>query len=140
MDFGIFYEIQVASPLKNRHREYEVFHQVLAQVELAEEVGFDSFWTVEHHFQPGFSHSSAPEVLYGAISQRTSQIRIGHGVVLLPFPYNHPVRVAERIAVLDLVSNGRVNFGTGCSATDIERGGFGIPPEEPRARWDEALA
>ena len=108
MDFGIFYEIQVASPLKHREREYEVFHQVLAQVELAEEVGFDSFWTVEHHFQPGFAHSSAPEVLYGAISQRTSKMRIGHGVVLLPFPYNHPVRVAERVATLDILSHGRV--------------------------------
>ena len=135
MDFGIFYEIQVASPLKNRHREYEVFHQVLAQVELAEEVGFDSFWTVEHHFQPGFSHSSAPEVLYGAISQRTSQIRIGHGVVLLPFPYNHPVRIAERIATLDILSHGRVEVGTGRSITVQELGGFGIPHSETRARW-----
>src|SRR5437762_12984436 len=115
MDFGIFYEIQVASPLKNRHREYEVFHQVLAQVELAEEVGFDSFCTVEHHFQPGFSHSSAPEVPYGAISQRTSQMSIGHGVVLLPCPFNHPVRTAERIATLDILSQGRVQVGTGLS-------------------------
>src|SRR5437899_3521176 len=139
MDFGIFYEIQVASPLKNRHREYEVFHQVLAQVELAEEVGFDSFWTVEHHFQPGFSHSSAPEVLYGAISQRTSKIRIGHAVVLLPFPYNHPVRIAERVATLDILSNGRVEVGTGRSATQQELGGFGIPYKETRARWEEAL-
>jgi len=139
MDFGIFYEIQVNSPLKNRHREYEVFHQVLDQVVLAEEMGFTYFWTVEHHFQPGFSHSSAPEVLYGAVSQRTKKIRIGHAVVLLPFPYNHPVRVAERIATLDILSHGRVEVGTGRSATVQELGGFGIPPEETRARWEEAL-
>jgi alkanesulfonate monooxygenase SsuD/methylene tetrahydromethanopterin reductase-like flavin-dependent oxidoreductase (luciferase family) len=61
MDIGIFYEIQVASPLKHREREYQVFHQVLDQVVHAEQAGFDSFWTVEHHFQPGFAHSSAPE-------------------------------------------------------------------------------
>ena len=139
MDFGVFYEIQVASPFKYRHREYEAFHQVLSQVELAEEMGFNSFWTVEHHFQPGFSHCSAPEVLYGAVSQRTKKIRIGHGVVLLPFPYNHPVRVAERIATLDILSHGRVEVGTGRSATVQELGGFGIPPSETRARWEEGL-
>jgi alkanesulfonate monooxygenase SsuD/methylene tetrahydromethanopterin reductase-like flavin-dependent oxidoreductase (luciferase family) len=139
MDFGIFYEIQVNSPLKHREREAEVFHQVLDQVALAEEVGFSNFWSVEHHFQPGFSHCSAPEVLYGALSQRTSKIRIGHAVVLLPFPYNHPVRVAERIATLDILSNGRVEVGTGRSGTIQELGGFGIPPEETRARWEEGL-
>jgi alkanesulfonate monooxygenase SsuD/methylene tetrahydromethanopterin reductase-like flavin-dependent oxidoreductase (luciferase family) len=139
MDFGIFYEIQVNSPLKHREREAEVFHQVLDQVVAAEEAGFNNFWSVEHHFQPGFSHSSAPEVLYGALSQRTSRIRIGHAVVLLPFPYNHPVRVAERIATLDILSKGRVEVGTGRSGTIQELGGFGIPPEETRPRWEEAL-
>jgi alkanesulfonate monooxygenase SsuD/methylene tetrahydromethanopterin reductase-like flavin-dependent oxidoreductase (luciferase family) len=139
MDFGIFYEIQVNSPLKHREREAEVFHQVLDQVVAAEEAGFNNFWSVEHHFQPGFSHSSAPEVLYGALSQRTSRIRIGHAVVLPPFPYNHPVRVAERIATLDILSKGRVEVGTGRSGTIQELGGFGIPPEETRPRWEEAL-
>lgn len=71
MDIGIFYEIQVASPLKHREREYLVFHQVLDQVVAAEQSGFDSFWTGEHHFQPGFAHASASEVIYGAVSQRT---------------------------------------------------------------------
>jgi len=139
MDFGIFYEIQVNSPLKHREREYQAFHDVLKQVETAEQVGFTHFWTVEHHFQVGFAHSSAPEVLYGAISQRTSKIRIGHAVVLLPFPYNHPVRVAERVATLDILSNGRVEVGTGRSATQIELGGFGIPYKETRGRWEDAL-
>ena len=138
MKFGIFYEIQVPKPW-HESKEFDIYQQVLEQVQLADEVGFDTFWTVEHHFLSEFSHCSAPEVLYGAISQRTKRIRIGHGVVLLPFPYNHPIRVAERIAVLDLVSNGRVEFGTGRSATEAELGGFGIPPEETRARWEEAL-
>ncbi len=139
MEFGIFYEIQVNSPLKHREREYQAFHDVMRQVERAEEVGFSHFWTVEHHFQVGFAHSSAPEVLYGAISQRTSKIRIGHAVVLLPFPYNHPVRIAERVATLDILSNGRVEVGTGRSITQVELGGFGIPYKETRARWEEAL-
>src|SRR5208282_2773263 len=118
----------VNSPLKHREREYQVFHDVMNQVVRAEEVGFSHFWTVEHHFQVGFAHCSAPEVLYGAISQRTSKIRIGHAVVLLPFPYNHPIRIAERVATLDILSNGRV-----------ELGGFGIPYKETRGRWEEAL-
>jgi alkanesulfonate monooxygenase SsuD/methylene tetrahydromethanopterin reductase-like flavin-dependent oxidoreductase (luciferase family) len=139
MDFGIFYEIQVASPLKHREREFQAFHDVMDQVVRAEEMGFTHFWTVEHHFQVGFAHASAPEVLYGAISQRTSKIRIGHAVVLLPFPYNHPIRIAERIATLDILSKGRVEVGTGRSATQIELGGFGIPYKETRARWEEAL-
>ena len=139
MDFGIFYEIQVDSPLKHRGREYDVFHQVLEQVPFAEKNGFGYFWTVEHHFQPGFAHASAPEVLYGAISQLTTTMRICHGVVLLPYPYNHPVPVAERIATLDILSKGRVEVGTGRSSTVQELGGFGIPPDETRARWDEGL-
>lgn len=139
MDFGLFYEIQVASPFKHPEREREAFHNVLDQAVAAEQAGFESFWSVEHHFQPGFSHSSAPEVLYGALSQRTSTMRIGHGVVLLPHPYNHPVRVAERVATLDILSNGRVDFGTGKSITVTELGGFGIPYDETTPRWEESL-
>jgi alkanesulfonate monooxygenase SsuD/methylene tetrahydromethanopterin reductase-like flavin-dependent oxidoreductase (luciferase family) len=139
MDFGLFYEIQVASPLKHREREPQAFRDVLDQAVHAEQSGFESFWSVEHHFQPGFSHSSAPEVMYGALSQRTSVMRIGHGVALLPYPYNHPVRVAERAATLDILSNGRVELGTGKSITLTELGGFGIPYQETRPMWEEAL-
>jgi alkanesulfonate monooxygenase SsuD/methylene tetrahydromethanopterin reductase-like flavin-dependent oxidoreductase (luciferase family) len=78
-------------------------------------------------------------VLYGAISQLTTTMRIGHAVVLLPYPYNHPVRIAERVATLDIISKGRVELGMGRSATVQELGGFGIPPGETRARFDEAL-
>ena len=136
--FGIFYEIQVDSPLKHRDREYRVFHEVLEQVPFAEKTG-SRILMVEHHYQPGFAHSSAPEVLYGAISQLTTTMRIGHAVVLLPTPYNHPVRIAERIGTLDIISKGRVELGMGRSATVQELGGFGIPPQETRPRFDEAL-
>ena len=112
MKFGLMYEIQIPEP-HYPGVEQDRYQQVLAQVDLADEVGFDYFWTVEHHFLREFSHCSAPEVLYGAISQRTKRIRIGHAVALLPGQYNHPVRVAERAAVLDILSNGRMDLGTG---------------------------
>lgn len=138
MDFGIFYEIELKKPYGPR-AEYDVFQQVISQVVEAERVGFTNFWSVEHHFLSEFAYSSAPEVLYGALSQRTSKIRIGHGVRLLPFPYNHPIRVAEMGATLDLLCEGRMEFGTGRSVTRDELEGFGIKPSETRALWDEAL-
>ncbi len=138
MKFGLMYEIQIPEP-HYPGVEQERYQQVLAQVDLADEVGFDYFWTVEHHFLTEFSHCSAPEVLYGAISQRTKRIRIGHAVALLPGQYNHPVRVAERAAVLDILSNGRMDLGTGRSTTLIEMDGFEVNPEDTRAQWEEAV-
>jgi alkanesulfonate monooxygenase SsuD/methylene tetrahydromethanopterin reductase-like flavin-dependent oxidoreductase (luciferase family) len=107
-------------------------------VELADRVGIDYAWEVEHHFLEEYSHSSAPEVFLGACSQRTQRIRLGHGIVLMPPPFNHPARIAERIATLDLVSRGRVEFGTGESASRVELEGFGIDPSQKRAMWLEA--
>jgi len=109
-------------------------------VKLADRLGYHSVWTVEHHFLSEWSYSSAPEVWYGALSQVTSRIRLGHGICLLPIPFNHPVRVAERIAVLDIMSNGRVEFGSGRSITEQELGGFQVNPEDSRAMWEEAVA
>jgi alkanesulfonate monooxygenase SsuD/methylene tetrahydromethanopterin reductase-like flavin-dependent oxidoreductase (luciferase family) len=111
----------------------------LEQVELADRLGIDYLWEVEHHFLEEYSHSSAPEVFLAAASQRTSRIRLGQGIVQLPPAYNHPARVAERIATLDLISGGRVEFGTGESSSETELGGFGIAREDKRAQWDEAL-
>ena len=140
MDFAVFYEIQVANPIKNRRAEFETFHEVLAQIELAEEVGFKYFWSVEHHFQPGFAHSSAPEVIYGAVSQRTSTIRIGHGRGrCCHFPITIRCALPSASNTLDILSKGRLEVGTGRSATEIELGGFGIPYGETRARWEESL-
>jgi alkanesulfonate monooxygenase SsuD/methylene tetrahydromethanopterin reductase-like flavin-dependent oxidoreductase (luciferase family) len=132
------YEIQIPEP-HYPGIEADRYKQVMAQVELADDVGFDYFWTVEHHFLREFSHCSAPEVLYGAISQRTKRIRIGHAVALLPGQYNHPVRVAERAAVLDILSDGRMDLGTGRSTTLIEMDGFEVNPEDTRAQWEEAV-
>jgi len=133
------YEIQIPEP-HYPGIERDRYRQVMAQVELADDVGFHYFWTVEHHFLKEFSYCPAPEVLYGAISQRTKRIRIGHAVTLLPHRYNHPIRVAERAAVLDIVSDGRMDLGTGRSTTLVEMGGFEIDPEETQSQWEEAIS
>ncbi len=137
MKFGIFYEHQLPRPWQ-QESELQLFQEALDQVELADRVGLDYAWEVEHHFLEEYSHSSAPEVFLAACSQRTRRIRLGHGIVLMPAGYNHPARVAERIATLDLVSNGRVDFGTGESASRIELEGFGIPLDRKRDMWREA--
>jgi len=138
MRISLIYELQMAKPWHERS-EYETYWQAIAQAELAEEMGFHAVWCVEHHFLSEYSHSSAPEVFFGALSQRTSRIRLGHGVVLLPHQYNHPVRAAERAAVLDILSNGRVEFGTGRSITEQELGGFMIDPDVTLEQWEEAV-
>src|SRR5438477_7650810 len=123
MRFGIFYEHQLPRPW-GPDSEQRLFQDALDQVELADGLGFDIAWEVEHHFLEEYSHSSAPEVFLAAASQRTTRIRLGHGIVQLPFNFNHTARVAERIATLDLVSDGRVDFGTGEASSETELGGF----------------
>src|SRR5271154_6423343 len=139
MDFGLQYGVPVPKPW-HRHSEYDAFQQVIAQAVQAETSGFSHFWAVEHHFLTEHAHCSAPEVLLGAVAARTKKIRIGHGVRLLPFPYNHPIRTAEMAAMLDLISSGRLEFGTGRSNTRVELEVFGIDPESTRSMWEEALA
>ncbi len=136
MKFGLFYEHQIPRPW-DEGAEHKLFQDALSQVELADRLGFDYIWEVEHHFLEEYSHSSAPEVFLAACSQRTHQIRLGHGIVLMPPGYNHPARVAERIATLDLVSNGRVEWGTGESASHMELGGFNVDPKCKREMWAE---
>ena len=138
MKFGIFYEHQLPRPWDDG-AELKLFQDALSQVELADRLGIDHAWEVEHHFLEEYSHSSAPEVFLAAASQRTKTIRLGHGIVLMPPGYNAPARIAERIATLDLVSNGRVEFGTGESASRAELEGFGINPAERRAMWRETV-
>ena len=136
MKFGIFYEHQLPPPWHDGD-ELKLFQDALDQVELADRLGIDHAWEVEHHFLEEYSHSSAPEVFLAACSQRTKTIRLGHGIVLMPPGYNHPARVAERIATLDLVSNGRVEFGTGESSAALELGGYRVPVEKKRDMWRE---
>src|SRR6187455_2308022 len=107
MKFGIFYELQLPRPWRP-DSELNLYHNALDQLELADRLGYDFAWEVEHHFLEEYSHSSAPEVFLGAASQRTKRIRLGHGVVQLTT--NQPHRVAERVATLDLLSGGRVDL------------------------------
>jgi alkanesulfonate monooxygenase SsuD/methylene tetrahydromethanopterin reductase-like flavin-dependent oxidoreductase (luciferase family) len=138
MKFGIFYEHQLPRPWEEG-AELRLFQDALDQVELADRLGIDYAWEVEHHFLEEYSHSSAPEVFLAAASQRSRRIRLGHGIVLMPPGYNAPARVAERLATLDLVSQGRVDWGTGESASRAELEGFGINPAERRAMWRESV-
>ncbi|ETW91960.1 MAG: hypothetical protein ETSY2_55165, partial [Candidatus Entotheonella gemina] len=107
--------------------------------ELADQLGIEYVWEVEHHFLEEYSHSSAPEVFLAACSQRTKQIRLGHGIILTAPHYNHPARTAERVAMLDLVSNGRAEFGSGESGSMAEMGGYHIDPPLKRPMWREGL-
>jgi alkanesulfonate monooxygenase SsuD/methylene tetrahydromethanopterin reductase-like flavin-dependent oxidoreductase (luciferase family)/putative sterol carrier protein len=138
MRFGIFYEHQMPRPWEDGAHE-RLLHDALDQVELADKVGFDYVWEVEHHFLEEYSHSSAPEVFLAAASQRTKRIRLGHGIVQLPPAFNHPARIVERAATLDLISGGRLELGTGEASSQAELGGFGVEREHKREQWEEAL-
>ena len=137
MRFGIFYEHQLPKPW-SVDDEYELLRDALDQVELADRLGFDYAWEVEHHFLDEYSHSSAPEVFLAAAAARTKRIRLGHGIRQVIPNYNHPARTAEGMATLDLISNGRVDFGIGEGATRLELHGFDIPAKEKRAMSLEA--
>jgi alkanesulfonate monooxygenase SsuD/methylene tetrahydromethanopterin reductase-like flavin-dependent oxidoreductase (luciferase family) len=137
--FGIFYEHQIPRPWTRERNDHLLMDEALEQVECADRLGFDYVWEVEHHFLEEYSHSSAPEVFLAAASQRTKQIRLGHGIVNLLPAVNHPARIAERISTLDLISNGRVDFGTGESSSRIEIEGFAVEASEKHAMWTEAL-
>ena len=138
MRFGIFYEHQLPRPW-DHGEERRLYLDALEQIEIADRVGFDYVWEVEHHFMEEYSQSSAPEVFLAAASQRTSRIRLGHGIVQLPPNVNHPARIAERIATLDIVSGGRVDFGTGEASSSAELGGFGVRRTEKRAMWQDGI-
>jgi len=138
MQFAIFTEIPVPRPW-GPDSEFVAYRNTLEMAVAADRAGFHSFWSTEHHFLEEMSHSTNPEVLYGAIAARTERIRIGYGVRLMPAPYNHPVRTAESVASLDLISDGRVEFGTGRSTTRAELEGFGVDPRQTREMWQEAV-
>lgn len=137
MKFGVFYELQLPKPWLPGD-EARLFHEALDQVVLADKLGYDHAWEVEHHFLDEYSHSSAPEVFLSAAAARTTRIRLGHGIRQVIPNYNHPARTAEGLATLDIISKGRVDFGIGEGATRLELGGFNIPAKEKRAMAIEA--
>ncbi len=133
MIFDLFNELQRPRP----HDEHAVFTGALEQAVLADELGYGCWWSVEHHCTPDFSYSGAPELMNTAIAMRTERLRIGHAGVLTPFRINHPLRVAERAAVLDHLSNGRLEVGLARSG-GAEWATFGVDPEGTLAELEEA--
>jgi alkanesulfonate monooxygenase SsuD/methylene tetrahydromethanopterin reductase-like flavin-dependent oxidoreductase (luciferase family)/putative sterol carrier protein len=137
--FSLLYEHQLPRPW-DAGAEHRLLQEALAQVELADRLGYDTVWAAEHHFLEEYSHAGAPGVFLAAASQRTENIRLGFGVLPLSPGYQHPARVAEAAATLDLVSDGRVELGTGEGSTGAELAGFGVDRATVRAQWSEALA
>lgn len=137
MDLSVFHEIQTidVSPA-GVQRAYD---QTIEQVVLADELGYRAAWFVEHHFLPGYSFCPTPELVLTYLASMTKSIRLGHGIVQLPFKINHPLRVAERIAVLDILSKGRVEFGGGRVTIGSELEAFGVNPADTRPQWEECL-
>ncbi len=136
MKFGIFYEHQLPRPWTERS-EFDLLQNSLVEIELADQLGYDYAWEVEHHFLEEYSHSSAPECFLAAASQRTKQIRLAHGIVQLTT--NHPARVAERVSTLDLLSGGRVEFGMGEGSSITELHPFDRRFRDKREVWEDAV-
>jgi alkanesulfonate monooxygenase SsuD/methylene tetrahydromethanopterin reductase-like flavin-dependent oxidoreductase (luciferase family) len=137
MEFGVFYELQLPKPW-NEGDEHRLFQEALEQVELADRLGIDYAWAVEHHFLEEYSHCGSPEVFLAAAAGRTKNIKVGHGIRQVIPNYNHPARTAEGLGALDLVSNGRAQFGIGEGATRLELHGFNIQAKRKRAMALEA--
>lgn len=138
MKFGMFIDLQLPRPWREGDEE-RLLKEALEQVELGDRIGVDYVWAQEHHFLEEYSHSSAPEVFLAACSQRTERIRLGHGIAVMSPNFNSPARIAERIATLDLISGGRVDWGTGESGTRIELEAFGVDFVDKRPMWAEAV-
>lgn len=145
MKLDLLYEVDVPKPWKGgphpygqRRAEQRAYREAIEQIRLADELGFHTVWAVEHHFREGRSHCPAPEVLLGALSQVTERIRLGFGVTLTPFGFTHPARIAEKVATVDVLSGGRVEWGTGRS-TPMEQTAFGVDRARSREHWREAI-
>jgi alkanesulfonate monooxygenase SsuD/methylene tetrahydromethanopterin reductase-like flavin-dependent oxidoreductase (luciferase family) len=133
----LLFEVEVPRPWTGR-KERDRFHEALEQAAFADQMGFDTLWFVEHHFLEEAAHSSAPDAILGALTQRTSKARLGFGVTLMPGRVNHPIRVAERTAVMDILSDGRLEVGTGRSSSPYQLRAFGVDVASTREEWEEA--
>ncbi len=137
MKFSMIFEAQMSDP--TAEHEAQVLRDCVAQAVLADEMGFDTVWAVEHHGLKWYAHMSAPEIFLTWVAAKTTRIRIGHGVVCMPFNFNHPVRAAERAAMLDVLSGGRLNLGAGRGATPVETSMCGVDPDRTYQEVEESL-
>src|SRR5580704_1866547 len=144
MKLDLLYEIDAPKPWDKPHpygqreAEQRAYREAIEQIKLGDSLGFNTIWAVEHHFREGRSHCPAPETLLGALSQITEQIRLGFGVTLTPFGFTPPQRIAEKVATVDILSNGRVEWGTGRS-TPMEQTAFGVDREQSKDQAREAI-
>ncbi len=144
MKLDLFYEIDVPRPWpgefpqNQKQAEQHAYKEALEQIRFADTLGFNTVWLVEHHFREGRSHCPTPEAVHGALSQITENLRLGFGVTLAPFGFTHPARIAEKVATVDVLSGGRVEWGTGRS-TPMEQTAFGVDREKSRDEWREAI-
>jgi len=137
MKISLFYEFPLPRPWAPDD-ERTLFQDGMDEIEAADKAGFSTVWLTEHHFLEEYCHSTAPEIILAAASQRTKNIRLGFGIMHLLPSVNHAARAAERVATIDLLSNGRVEFGSGESASEMELGGFGVQRQLKKAMWEEA--
>jgi alkanesulfonate monooxygenase SsuD/methylene tetrahydromethanopterin reductase-like flavin-dependent oxidoreductase (luciferase family) len=133
MEFGMFHEFQLSA----RHTEAYTFAEAFDEIDAAERLGLDAVWLAELHFAPDRSALSAPITVASAVAARTSRIKIGTAVQVLPLC--HPVRLAEEVATLDQISRGRLIFGAGRSSFPRSYQGYGVPYAESRQRFAEIL-
>ena len=146
MKLDLLYEIQPKIepydkpfPYGQREAEQQAYREAVAEIQFADTLGFETAWCVEHHFRLGRSACPTPEAVLGGLALTTENIRLGFGVVLMPFGFVNPARVAEKVAVVDILSNGRVEWGTGRS-TPMEQIAFGVPANDlSREQWQEAV-
>ena len=132
MKFGLFFVMQRPDHVSERF----IYESEIPQMVAAEELGYDSVWIAEHHFT-SYGVCSAPQVLAAAVAGQTTRLRVGMGITLLPL--HDPIQIAEELAVLDVLSGGRLDVGIGRASTPAEYSGYNIPYEESRARVDEGL-
>jgi len=126
-------------PYGQRHAEQQTYDEAIEEIRFADTLGFQTVWCVEHHFRDGRSACPTPEAVLGGLALTTTNLRLGFGVVLMPPGFQHPARVAEKVATVDVLSHGRVEWGTGRS-TPMEQLAFGVPADDrSRAQWREAV-
>jgi alkanesulfonate monooxygenase SsuD/methylene tetrahydromethanopterin reductase-like flavin-dependent oxidoreductase (luciferase family) len=135
---SLFFELTNPRPW-DAETEYHVYQDHLEAAELADKLGYHAIWVTEHHFLEEMTHTGAPEIFLAGVATRTKKLRLGHGIVQVLPGINHPARVAERISALDLMSGGRVEFGTGEGSSAAELGGFMIDAPRKRDMWLEGV-
>jgi alkanesulfonate monooxygenase SsuD/methylene tetrahydromethanopterin reductase-like flavin-dependent oxidoreductase (luciferase family) len=143
MDLGLLYEIDVPQPWAQPHPwgqrtgERQAYKECIEQIVLADKVGFEAVWCVEHHFRENRSHMPSNEVVLGALSQITKRIKLAFGVSLMPHEFIHPARVAEKVATVDLLSQGRAIWGMGRS-TPMEQTAFHVDRDKSKEKMRAA--